>query len=96
MEDMQKKSNCTSDFILYLGSWDVILKFVCIGIVTASELERLKKRFMKLDRYVALRRIIILRLRWPTTFTTVMVRDRSIVKSSCKYRRLLQTPLRRG
>ena len=44
MEDMEKKSNCT----LWTTRGGASAYFV---LVNASELERLKKRFMKLDRY---------------------------------------------
>jgi len=45
MEDMQKRSNCTSTACVFtpLSDFD--------ELVTSAELERLKKRFMKLDRY---------------------------------------------
>jgi hypothetical protein len=43
MEDMEKRSNCKS--FQPFGRYETNH-----GTVTASELERLKKRFMKLDR----------------------------------------------
>jgi hypothetical protein len=51
MEDMQKRSNCTSLLSIH-SEYKLNLGTLRVDIVTASELERLKKRFMKLDRLV--------------------------------------------
>ena len=53
MEDMEKRSNCTSfSSSLFMRSPAQLTRRLAssLRLVNASELERLKKRFMKLDR----------------------------------------------